>query len=339
MATKYLGNNSLLYLLTLIKTKLGEYATTSSVATALANKVDVVSGKGLSTNDYTTDEKNKLAGIADGAQANVIETVKVNGTALTPTDYAVDVSAVTSVNGRTGDITMYAQAAININISQLQEATISCARTYREMRILLNLGCTFIATVTEKPYSGSSLYYALPIKDIGEDSSVIRFGGVIWDSRTSKMRYICIACDGSKSTNQWSIEADEELTNASSIANTYATIIGLNNTYNTLSEDIVALSDKVENNYATTEYVDEAIGGITGLKYEIVDTLPSTGETGTIYLVPKTAETRDIYNEYIWVNSAFELIGTTAPDLSQYVKTSDLVEFTNAEVQTAWENA
>lgn len=37
------------------------------VNTALGGKVDKVSGKGLSTNDYTTDEKNKLAGIATGA--------------------------------------------------------------------------------------------------------------------------------------------------------------------------------------------------------------------------------------------------------------------------------
>ena len=33
--------------------------------------VEKESGKGLSTNDYTTTEKNKLAGIADGAQVNV----------------------------------------------------------------------------------------------------------------------------------------------------------------------------------------------------------------------------------------------------------------------------
>ena len=37
----------------------------------MSNKVDKVSGKGLSTNDYTTDEKNKLAGIAAGAEVNV----------------------------------------------------------------------------------------------------------------------------------------------------------------------------------------------------------------------------------------------------------------------------
>ena len=36
----------------------------------LDQKVDKVSGKGLSTNDYTTEEKNKLAGIQAGAQVN-----------------------------------------------------------------------------------------------------------------------------------------------------------------------------------------------------------------------------------------------------------------------------
>lgn len=37
---------------------------------AIGNKVDKVSGKGLSTNDYTTAEKNKLSGIATGAEVN-----------------------------------------------------------------------------------------------------------------------------------------------------------------------------------------------------------------------------------------------------------------------------
>lgn len=58
-------------------------------------KVDKVEGKGLSTNDYTTEEKTKLEGITSGAQVNVIETVKVNGVALTPVDKAVDVTVPT----------------------------------------------------------------------------------------------------------------------------------------------------------------------------------------------------------------------------------------------------
>lgn len=47
-----------------------DFATNSSVDTKLANKVTVVSGKGLSTEDYTSAEKTKLSGIATGAEVN-----------------------------------------------------------------------------------------------------------------------------------------------------------------------------------------------------------------------------------------------------------------------------
>lgn len=50
----YLDDNGLLYLWNKIKA-------------LVANKVDKVSGKGLSTNDYTSAEKNKLAGVAENA--------------------------------------------------------------------------------------------------------------------------------------------------------------------------------------------------------------------------------------------------------------------------------
>lgn len=43
----------------------------TATQTALDNKVDKETGKGLSTNDYTTMEKTKLAGIAEGAEVNV----------------------------------------------------------------------------------------------------------------------------------------------------------------------------------------------------------------------------------------------------------------------------
>lgn len=45
------------------------FATT--ITEEIASKVDKVEGKGLSTNDYTTAEKQKLAGIAAGAEVNV----------------------------------------------------------------------------------------------------------------------------------------------------------------------------------------------------------------------------------------------------------------------------
>ena len=52
-----------------------------------ANYVAKVDGKGLSTNDFTNDDKSKLAGIESGAQVNVITGIKMEGAAdnLTPT--------------------------------------------------------------------------------------------------------------------------------------------------------------------------------------------------------------------------------------------------------------
>lgn len=64
----YLDNNGLLYFWQKLKT-------------LLAGKVDKVSGKGLSTNDYTTADKNKLAGLSNyslpTASADTLGGVKV----------------------------------------------------------------------------------------------------------------------------------------------------------------------------------------------------------------------------------------------------------------------
>lgn len=70
----------------------------------LAKKVDKVDGKGLSTNDLTDALKgnydaayahSQVAHAPADAQANVIESVKVNGTALTVTGKAVDIAVPT----------------------------------------------------------------------------------------------------------------------------------------------------------------------------------------------------------------------------------------------------
>ena len=66
-------------------------------------KVDKVTGKGLSTNDYTTAEKNKLTGIAEGAQVNVIESIKVNNSTVTPTNKAVNITVPTKISQITND--------------------------------------------------------------------------------------------------------------------------------------------------------------------------------------------------------------------------------------------
>lgn len=84
-----------------------DVVTTEDMATLQAqldNKVDKVAGKGLSTNDLTNALKgnydtaythSQAAHAPAGAQANVIESVKVNGTALTVTNKAVNVAVPT----------------------------------------------------------------------------------------------------------------------------------------------------------------------------------------------------------------------------------------------------
>lgn len=53
-----------------LNTLVGNTSVSTQITNAVANKVDKVSGKGLSANDYTTTEKNKLAGISENAEVN-----------------------------------------------------------------------------------------------------------------------------------------------------------------------------------------------------------------------------------------------------------------------------
>lgn len=98
------------------------------------------------------------------------------------------------------------------------------------------------------------------------------------------------------------------------------------------STDLTAASSK-----AVREYVKSALADITGFSGEIVESLPETGEDNVIYLVPKTnAKGNDVHDEYMWINGTFELIGTTAVDLSGYLKTSDLRPMTNEEIENVF---
>lgn len=58
---------------------------------ALAGKVDKVEGKGLSANDYTNEEKEKLGGVEAGANKNLIEIIKLAGAALNVSEKTVDI--------------------------------------------------------------------------------------------------------------------------------------------------------------------------------------------------------------------------------------------------------
>lgn len=48
-------------------------------------------GKGLSSNDYTDNEKNKLATVDEGAQVNTIEAIQANGVVITPGNKVINI--------------------------------------------------------------------------------------------------------------------------------------------------------------------------------------------------------------------------------------------------------
>lgn len=62
----------------------------------------------------------------------------------------------------------------------------------------------------------------------------------------------------------------------------------------------------------------EMIANLANLQIEIVDQLPSVGETNIIYLVKKSGSAPDIHDEYVFVDGKWEKIGDTEIDLSNY---------------------
>ena len=81
-----------------------------------------------------------------------------------------------------------------------------------------------------------------------------------------------------------------------------------------------------------TNAINDAIGSVTGISFEVVESLPSTGESGKIYLVSHTHGAQDQYDEYIYYNGAWEKIGSTDIDLSNYWSMDNLVAITNGEI-------
>ena len=89
---------------------------------------------------------------------------------------------------------------------------------------------------------------------------------------------------------------------------------------------------------ATTEQevsgmIAEAIGQINSFDMAVVQALPTQDiSTHTIYLVPKTGETNDVYDEYVYINDAWEMVGNTQIDLSNYVQKTDYATNSNAGI-------
>lgn len=86
---------------------------TENVQNQIDNKVNKVTGKGLSTEDYTTTEKTKLSGIEEGAQKNTVTSVagKTGAVILTASD--VGLGNVDNISDANKPISTAIQAALD----------------------------------------------------------------------------------------------------------------------------------------------------------------------------------------------------------------------------------
>ena len=95
---------------------------------AMAAVVASTGGEGGSNGAMTAAQAEKLAGIEAGADVNVIETVKVNGSALTPdANKAVDVTVPTQVSDLTNDSGFATSGDVTAEINKLDAEVTSVA--------------------------------------------------------------------------------------------------------------------------------------------------------------------------------------------------------------------
>lgn len=96
-----------------------------------------------------------------------------------------------------------------------------------------------------------------------------------------------------------------------------------------LAGEIDALEASLSNVYTkqeTDNAIATAIAAVDHLSREIVEALPETANENVIYMILRKGGTgQDVYNEYMYINGAWEIIGNTSVDLTDYAKKEDIL--------------
>lgn len=94
----------------------------------------------------------------------------------------------------------------------------------------------------------------------------------------------------------------------------------------TLEDAVTADSGNPVTSKGIYSYVSGAVEQLRKGLVQIVTELPSTGESGVIYMVlSESGKAGDMYSEYVWTGTAWEKLGDVQmPDLSPYAKTNDV---------------
>lgn len=161
-------------------------------------KVDKVTGKGLSTNDYTTTEKNKLSGIASGAEVNqnAFSNVKVGSTTV-------------SADSKTDTL----EIAAGSNITITPDAT--------------NDKITIAATNTTYGAAGSSLGLVKSGGDVTISNGTITVNDDSHNHTIANVDGLQTALDGKLPTSGTAVKATAD-DNGQNIADTYIKSLSVN---------------------------------------------------------------------------------------------------------------
>ena len=123
----------------------------SAVNDNTANKVDKVTGKGLSTEDYTSAEKTKLAGVEEGAEVNTVESV-ANKTGVVTLDKSdVGLGNVDNTSDANKPISTATQGALDNKVDKVTGKGLSTEDyTSAEKAQVAKVGDLDTLTTTEK---------------------------------------------------------------------------------------------------------------------------------------------------------------------------------------------
>ena len=307
----------------------------SDLHTTVDTKVDKVSGKGLSTNDYTTAEKNKLAGIATGATANVVENVLTStsttnalsaaqGKALNDTKLPLAGGTITgnlTVNGTFTNTALNTTIANKVDkVSGKQLSTNDY--TTAEKTKLTNIAEGANKTVVENVLTSTSTTNALSAAQ----------GKALNDSKVDKV-------SGKQlSTNDYTTEEKNKLANIATgaTANVVENVLTSTSTTNALSaaQGKILNDNKVDkvsgkglstNDYTTAEK-NKLAGIATGATANVVENvLTSTSTTNAL-----SAAQGKVLNDSIGgLSKKYKVIDATATDIGASTDLNTIVTIGN----------
>ena len=132
------------------------------------HKVDKVDGKQLSTEDYSSEEKEKLNGIASGAQVNVLENLTLGGTALAKNNKTIEIKDPEVTNARQSTAKGKTFESVDARIEEL-EADVDNIETTRG----------HVYGIRRKITSNSSSAWERLFDSIGKTATATKNGGTV----------------------------------------------------------------------------------------------------------------------------------------------------------------